>query len=354
MRCDEAREYLSALYDGETVPLHVAEHTARCASCQELFKDYAETGAALRSYGSLLIAEPVPQRTWLKTERNRTMWWKKGLQMMRIPRIAFACLLVLLVVLGSRLALIEVRAHADGSVLMLKLTSSQGDSIRCDLSTSDTKNDSCGGITQIDKSNLFYAVKALKRDGNRVLLSLRSKVTPLGPATFGPEEANSLPETQSWFTPGETLRLPNTGELNLALTGEWTDHIPVGGHQMLDPGPNQIRLFSTLLLKNNTVAGDLGSMSAFCDRPGEGVSFYVPNEGRFLLSAMPIADAVPATVQFNRVTFESNGQKYVIVNGMPVSRAKKLWVLHDPAYKPQPDPDQGPIIGAGPVAKLLR
>jgi hypothetical protein len=353
MKCDEAREYLSALYDGEKVPRQAAEHTARCASCQELLKGYAETGAALRGYGSLLVAEPVPDRIWLKTERNKTMWWEKGLQMMRIPRVAFACLLVLLVVLSSRLALIEVRAHADGSVLMLKLTPSQGDSIRCDLSTSDTKNDGCGGLAQIDKSNLFYAVKALKKDGSRVLLSIRTKVTPLGPAGFGPETANRLPETQSWFTPGETLTLPNTGALELTLTGEWTDHIPVGGHQLLDPGPNQIRLFSTLLLKNNTVAGDLGSMSAFCDRPGEGVSFYVPGEGRFILSATPIAGAVPATVQFNRVTFESNGQKYVIVNGMPVSRAEKLWVLHDPAYKPQPDPDQGPSIGAGPLAKLL-
>ena len=353
MRCDEAREYLSALYDGEKVPLQAAEHTARCASCQELLKGYAETGAALRSYGSLLIAESVPERTWLKTERNRTMWGKKGLQMMRIPRVAFACLLLLLVVLSSRLALIEVRAHADGSVLMLKLTPSRGDSIRCDLSTSDTAHNSCGGLAQIDKSNLFYAVKALKKDGSRVLLSIRTKVTPLGPAGFGPETASSLPETQSWFTPGETLPLPNTEELKLTLTGEWTDHIPVGGHQMLDPGPNQIRLFSTLLLKNDTVAGDLGSLSAFCDRPGEGVSFYVPGEGRFILSPTPIAGAVPAAVQFNRVTFESNGQKYVIVNGMPVSRAEKLWVLHDPAYKPQPNPDQGPSIGAGPLAKLL-
>lgn len=80
----------------------------------------------------------------------------------------------------------------------------------------------------------------------------------------------------------------------------------------------------------------------------------MPSEGRFILSSTPLAGAVPATVQFNRVTFESNGQKYVIVNGMPVSRAEKLWVLHDPAYKPQPDPDQGPSIGAGPLAKLLR
>lgn len=353
MKCDDTREYLSALYDGETVPLPAAEHMARCAQCQELLKGYAETGAALRSYGSLLIAEPVPERTWLKTKRNKTMWWEKGLQTMRIPRIAFACLVLLLLVLGSRLAMVEVRAHGDGSVLMLMLTPAQGDSIRCDVSITDTDHNSCGGLAQIDHLNLLYAVKTLKRDGDRVLLSIRSRVIPSGPASFGPDTASTLPEVQSWFTPGETLSVPNTGELKLAMTGEWADHIPVGGHGLLDPGPNEIRLVSPLLLKNNAVAGDVPGASANGDRLGNGVSFYLPGEGRFILSLTPIAGAVPAAVQLNRVSFESDGQKYVIVTGMPVSRTKKLWVLHEAAYKPSPDGDQVPSIAAGPVGKLL-
>ncbi len=28
MRCDEAKEFVSAIYDGETVPLEAAEHAA--------------------------------------------------------------------------------------------------------------------------------------------------------------------------------------------------------------------------------------------------------------------------------------------------------------------------------------
>ncbi len=353
MRCDEAREYLSALYDGETVPLHAAEHTAHCAKCQELLKGYAETGAALRSYGSLLIAEPVPERTWLRMKRNRTMWWEKGFQMMRIPRIAFVCLLMLLVVVGSRLALIGVRAHEDGSVLMLQFTPAQGDSVACDVSVSGGAHDSCRGLAQIDRSNLFYSVKALKRDGSRILLSIRSKVTPIGPAGFGPNTASSLPEIQSWFTPGEMLAVPNTGELKLMIRGEWSDHIPVGGHESLDPEANEIRLTSPLLLKNNTIAGDMPGASASGDNPDQAISFYVPGEGRFVISATQMNGAVIATVQLNRITFESNGQRYMIVAGMPVSRAEKLWVLHDTAYKPGPDAERRPSIGSGPVGKLL-
>ena len=346
MECDEAREYVSSMYDGEAVPLEAAEHAARCAQCQELLKGYAETGAALRSYGSLLIAQPALARTWLTPRRNKTKWWEMGFQTMRIPRIALACLVLLLAVVGSRLALVEVRAHEDGSVLMLKLTPAEGESILCDVSVSDARYDTCGGLNQLDKLNLFYAVKVLKKDGGRVLLSIRARVTPLGPASYGPQTESSLPETQSWFTPGETLSLPNTGELKLALSGRWADHIPVGGNQLLDPGPNEIRLTSPLLLKNNRLAGDMGRASANSDSPGEGVYLYVPGEGRFLLSSTPIAGAVPAMVRLNRVSFESAGQRYVIVNGMPVSRAETLWVFHDAAYKPKAE--QGPMVGAGP------
>jgi hypothetical protein len=78
MRCDEAKEFVSAIYDGETVPPQAAEHMARCADCQELLKGYAEMGATLRSYGSLLIVEPVLDRTWLTTRKDKNMWLEKG------------------------------------------------------------------------------------------------------------------------------------------------------------------------------------------------------------------------------------------------------------------------------------
>ena len=355
MRCDEVAEYISALYDGELVPREAAEHTACCAHCRELLKEYAEMGAAVRSYGSLLIAEPVPERTWLTTKQDKITLWKKGLEMMRIPRIAFACLVLLLIVLGSRLAVVEVRAHEDGSVLMLKLTPAHGDGVPCDVSASDTSYNHCSGIAQIDTSKLLYAVRALRKEGGRVLLSVKTQVSPQGPASFGPGTEASLPETQVWFTPGQSLSLPNTGELKLALTGEWSDHMPVKffENKLLDPGANEIRLSSPLLLKNNKLAADAVNVSADADQPGDGVSLFVPGEGRFLLSLTEIAGAVPAKVEFNRVSFESEGQAYVIVAGVPVSRSEKIWVLHDAGQKPLPDPADGPSIAAGPVGKLL-
>ena len=356
MKCVEAWEFLSAIYDGEKVPPEAAQHTAHCADCRELLKGYAETGAALRSYGSLLLAQPVRQRLWLTPKRTNTTWWQKGFQMMRIPRIALASLVLLLLVLGSRLALVEVRAHDDGSVLNLTLTPAQGQWTECYLSTTDKTHDTCGGLRQLDNNNLTFAIRALKKDGARVLLSIRSRVTPLGPAGYGPDTENTLPETQAWFTPGEPLAMPGTGDLKVAMTGEWTDHIPVGrigSNQLLDPGPTEIRLSLPVLLKNNKVVGDLFSAMSEADQSDECVYLYIPGEGRFLLSLTPVQGAVPAKVNLSRISFESNGERYVILTGMPVSRAENIWVLHDAAYKPKPDMTQGQFLGAGPTNKLL-
>ena len=354
MRCDDASEFVSAIFDGEAVPLQAAEHMAHCADCQKLLKCYAEMGATLRSHGSLIIAEPVLDRTWLTTRNNSLTWLEKGLQMMRIPRIAFACLVLLLIGLGSRLALVEVRAHEDGPILLLKLTPAHGDSVQCFVPMTNTDHENCGGLAQIDQSNLFYSLKAIKKDGDRVLLSIRSKVDPIGPAEFGPETASTLPETQSWFTPGETLSLPNTGELKLALTGQWTDHIPVAGGegQLLDPAPNEIKLNSPLLLKNKKLVGDMENATAHADQPGDGVSLYFPGEGRFIFSLAPITGAIETKVQLNRVSFESNGQNYILVSGTPISRTGNIWVLHEAAYKPSPGAEIVSSIGAGPVNKL--
>ncbi len=260
----------------------------------------------------------------------------------------------MLAVLGSRLALVEVRAHGEGSVLLLKLTSAHGDSMPCYMSTADTTHNDCAAFWQVDGSNLTYAIKALRKDGDRVLLSIKSGVAPLGPGGYGPDTESSLPETQSWFTPGEALSMPGTGELKIAMTGEWADHIPVtlGNDQLLDPGPNEIRLTSPLILKNDKVAGKFFNSGANESEAGQCVYVYIPGEGRFLLSLTQVEGAVPAKAELNRVSFESDGQKYIIVTGMPVSRTEAMWVRHDAAYKPPPDSAQLPIIGAGPLSSF--
>ncbi len=346
MRCDEAREFVSALYDGETVPQPAAEHMAHCAACGELLKSYAEMGAALRSYSSLQLAEPVPARTWLTRKQDTPTWFAKGWQMMRIPRIAFASLVLLLVGLGSRLAVVEVRAHEDGSVLLLKLSSGPAQDVICPLSTIDLKNQICSGVTKADHGWFTYGIRLIRKEGDRALLGV---VTEIGSRanTYSPDEINVLAKTQYWYSPGETVQLAGTGDQKFTATGQWTDHIPAFpvANQELDPAAHELRITSPLLLKNDKLAGDMKGATAISDGNDHGVFLYLPGEGRFSFSFSPSAGAVPGKIELNRISFTSDQQFYVIITGTPIARVDTLWVTHDPTYKPERANLQGGLIG---------
>jgi hypothetical protein len=350
MTCDQAQPHLSALYDAEPISTEAADHAAHCARCQDQLQQYAQTSAALRSYASQFISQPAPPRTWLQTATTPpTRWWEKANQSMRIPRLAFAALVLVLVALSSRLVLVEVHAHDDGSVVLLKLTPANGEPLSCDLSTTDPKQNACNGLAQFNNSNFVYALKSLRKDGDRVLLSLSYKVDPPGPDGYNEEVRKTLPETQLWFTPGQSLPLPNA---NATITGQWSDHIPVTvfGSPLLDPKPDEIRLVSPILIKDNQVAGDQHGGSASGD---QGVSFYLPDQGLFTLRPTQVPNSVPAKVDLNRITFQSDNHSYLIVAGMPVTRRETLWVIHNPTYLPEDSSNRNhSFIAGGAVGKL--
>ncbi len=352
MRCAETEEFVSAMYDGEAVPLEVAEHFAHCVACQELFQSFVETGAELRRFGSLQSAGPVPERTWVQRERTVTGWWEKGWQMMKVPRIAFASLVLLLLVVGSRLALVEVRAHEDGPVLLLKIGLNDGREITCPLSATDQHYQQCSGIAGIGGGNLSYFVHLLKKDGDRALLSLRSDFGQQSVSTDD-KQASTVPETQLWITTGEATDTSLGGVAKAKLTGQWTDHIPVmmGNNEYLDPSAKELRLTSPLLLKNNQVVGDMQGAMAFASSPKEGVFLYIPGEGRFTMSLTQMNGSVAGKIEMNRISFTSDGHPYVVVTGAPVARGEAIWVKRDASYKP-PSNMQGAFLGAAPIGEL--
>ncbi len=350
MGCGEVEEFVSAMYDGEAVPQAAAEHIAHCVGCQQLLKSFAEIGTELRSLGSDLISEGVPERRWVQPRRSLT-GWQKGWQMMRVPRIVFASLAVLLVVLGSRLAIVEVRAHEDGSVLVLKLKTPQGDEVACPVSLTDVSRNHCGGLSQLHAGTLAYEITVVRKEGDRVLLNIGSEY-PSQLSSFGPKEAQGLLQSQHWFTTGETLALPLAGTVKLSMTGEWMDHMPVMLSQSLDPAANQFRVTSPVLLKNGKVAGDLKSLTAISDQPDQGIKVYLPSEGLFFFSPTPLSGAVPGQVELNRISFSEGEQTYQLIAGMPIARMDKVWVLHKATYKWPGAMGEGPVIGTGSVSAM--
>jgi hypothetical protein len=336
MRCDEAAEFVSALSDGETIPRSAAEHVGTCPNCQNLLKDYMGIGAELRRVASLNLPDEVRPRVWDKRPGALMKWWQRGRESMRIPRFAFVAMLAGIVALGSGLAVVSVRAHTDGKVVLLKISPSAGQYDTCPLSAVDKKWQVCSSLRPMNSNTgmLRYQVNLLTSDGDRIQLGVRAKYYVMEPGFT--ENIENLPQQQYWFEPGETLHLDVAGFGTMAVTGEWTDHMPslIAENHDLDPGPEELRMISPLLLRGKEVVGDFEGANIIADKSGQGVVIYLPNQGRFEVSLSPFPGAIQGAAKLNRISFELNGESYVFLTGAPVTRSEQVWVSRIADFKP--------------------
>jgi hypothetical protein len=337
MNCDRAAEFLSALHDGEKIPREAAEHVGVCEACRARLRQYAEIGVELRRMASLeqVQVEDVPARRWESGQSTAARWWQKGWETMRIPRLAFALLLAVTIVLGCSLAVVKVRAHTAGAVLMLTAKSASGHTLRCALSLENKSMDSCSSEQQGGATPGLYGFRIISRDGDRIELGVRAKEGPEVGRTVG--DVDNLPETPYWLQPGGRLEInfPDSG--SLTVTGELLDHMPpllsISGNEQLDPNPNEIRFVDPVLLRGKEVACDLWGVNVFSAPKDKGVELFVPNDGRYEISLLPLQGAVEGKVDQSRVTFKLEGLPYTILTGAPVARGEKIWILHLPSDK---------------------
>ncbi|MGA8185977.1 MAG: hypothetical protein WB819_20300 [Terriglobia bacterium] len=335
MICDDAAQYVSALCDGETIPPAAAQHIGSCPDCRVRLSDYLAFGVELRRAASLELADAMPSRSWAKPPNRVATLWQKGWGTMRIPRLAFVVLITGIVVLASALVVNRARASNTGTVVLLSTEVPNGWEADCPLST-QAKNQSCYADGHVGSSFLAYKIRLLSRDGDRVLLGVRTLTYPVasGSHNLSSFVNSNEPGKKVWFAPGEPLEFHVPGVGALTLKGVWMDHVPVLGK--LDPGPNELRLGRPLLLKDKVMVGDLSSSIGGVygqDDPDWAMVFYIRGQGRFVLSELPMKGAVEAQVALGRVSFRAAGHSWELVSGVPVSRAKHLWVLYQPKFR---------------------
>jgi hypothetical protein len=333
MTCEEAAEFVSALYDYETIPQAAAGHIGVCAFCQARLKEYIEIGVELRRVASLECLEEAKPRVWETRQAILSIWWQKGWETMRIPRFAFALVLMGIVGLSSGLTIVGVRAHTQGTALLLKVALDPGHITPCALSTEDKKYAECGWQTRVDSGMLTYKIELLSKDSNRVELGVRTLFAKSEHDKENSSQAiKDAPEKHYWFEPGKTLQIDVAGLGPVAVTGEWFDHMPYFAEMDLEhnlaPKPNEIRMISPLLLRGDRVVCDAKGDSFIGDQPTPAFWMYVPGNGVYILSLTPFEGGVRGHVENNRVSFEIDGQSYQFVTAAPVTRNEQVWVSH--------------------------
>ncbi|MBB5061339.1 hypothetical protein HDF16_006075 [Granulicella aggregans] len=307
-------------------------------------EQYTVLGATLRREASFApdILPSIPR--WETRTGIFTRFWRKGWETMRVPRLTFAALvLVVLLTMGAELKRARVGAESAGSVVLVTIDrEDQSVFSSCALSLVDSTKDSMamGGILD-PKKDLAAAIslKLVGRAEGGVRLLVSSYAGPV--ATVDTSDLAKLPEREVILMPGVPLKVPIGASGTLILHGEWFDHIPaeVGmGIKSIDPAASELRIQQPVLLKGDM---RIGEVDVWTDtRAGFDDSVYVifPKTGRYLFSLSSTQDAIEGKIEKNRITFEYQGTKYTLLTGAPIARQEKVWVRVEPDYEMPDDP----------------
>jgi len=312
-------------------------------------EQYIALGAALRREASLALGALPPTPHWETRTGILTRLWRKGWETMRVPRLAFAVLvLVALFMIGAEWKRARVGAESTGSVVVVTVDrEDQSVFSSCALSLVDPSKDSMsmGGILDPKKDlGAAISLKLAGRVEGGVRLLVRTNAGPI--ATTDTGDLAKQPEREMILMPGVPLKVAIGNSGTLTLHGEWFDHIPaeVGmGIKSIDPGPSELRIQQPVLLKGDMRIGEIDGNA---DNSGfdTSVSLVFPKTGRYLFSLSPIQDSVEGKIEKNRIKFEYQGRPYTLLTAAPIAQLEKVWVKVEPDYK---DPDHPGSYGFG-------
>ncbi len=291
MKCEEAAEFVSALCDGVRIPREAAEHLGACEECKARLNDYVQMGVELKRMAIATAPERVGEISWGPQERTKSSWWQKGSATMRIPRFAFALMLVVIVGLGASFAVVKARPGTLGRVLMMTIKTEDGEIMRCALSTEDEKSGGCAGVQGVKSGTLGSAFRITGKDRGRIELGVRSKFVARPSIADGKgysmsvstEDLENVPERRYWFEPGEKLEIEVAGFGTMAVSGELLDHMPAFVGEEMDPRVDELRVTSPLLLRGKEVVLDFEGGSGAGAGGDMAVFMYTPNQGRYVL-----------------------------------------------------------------------
>jgi hypothetical protein len=343
MRCSEVAAFISALHDGEKVPREAVEHLGTCEECGERLAAYAAIGAELRREATLNEPTNLKVHTWENERTTRSSWWRMSRETMRIPRLAFASMLAAILLLSGGLVLVRARANPSGSVLWLAVKVPPGGKVVHVALATDGESGSdrfahfgnvpAGGILSMN-------AEFLRREGDRVELGVRARYENPTPTFTGDAEQrlNDVPQRHLWVQPGKNAEISVPGLGSMEFAGDFIDHKPPTFFSLddtIDPKANEFRFVSPVLLRGKEVVFNEGGASSTVEtKAGTGAVVYQPGEGRFLFSAAPFKDAVEGSVLGSQIKFSLEGQEYVLLTGVPATRAEHVWMKHEPRYKP--------------------
>lgn len=361
MNCQEARPYVSALYDGESVPGQAAAHIGSCGICRELLRGYAALGAELRLLASADSEASLPPPAYAPSRGGR---WTHGLTArVLVPRFAVGLVLIALVGLSVGLAL--VRGQGSGPWFQYEVSGPEWQGTSGNVLQAGESGSGEFSLSA-DSRITLYEVKVLDVSSGSARIEVRARkfntetdghggkfIVEPGGGRGTVKSRHDIERLLASATPqrfdskaGEKLQVSVDGGGTLDLTGKVYRLHPSFWGYPVNPEPNEIVLTNPAMVRGQEFLGNIaGSASA----AGEGMAIgaCVPPAGAFVFALKPFPGAIRGVAEFGRASFTMDGRGYTLFSATPITggqQPRDIWVYRAPHC---PSVSRPMILGSG-------
>lgn len=367
MNCEAAAEFLSSLCDGDRIPRDAAVHFGSCKECQAQLNDYVHISVELKRMA--MAAEPASVRevSWGQQEQAKSSWLRMWRGSMRIPKYAFAAMLVSIAVLVGGIAL--TRAQTRALWFQFEVRDRRGATLETALMVAEPKGQvpDPGPVMTLGQpdGNLGFIVRVLAARNGSEELGVRALWIPQNSdLTDFRERIQSSVETEYWMIPGQKLSVPVKDYGQIEITGRLLDKLPDEHNPQemkLYPKQGEFRLTSPqLLLVDGRVASEGGGDGLGMSVKDQYFAYYAPHDGHYIFAFTEFPGATEGTIHGNQIDFLLDGRKYNLIAAAPIVNpdVTRVWVRHHAGNRlvdiqPFPDQDSHSSMAFGDLKHML-
>lgn len=369
MNCTQAAECISALFDSQSISRDLAAHLADCPECRAQLNEYAEMSAELRDLASASGPQAIPEGRWRLAEpAAANNWVRRWRGTMRIPRLAFALMLIALLALSTGLFL--TRATGTYRWFQYELVGRDGKRIMNGIAPVNPEGNPYYDVEagmKYPEGSVWFCLRVVGQVGEAERIGARTmwhpRTEPFGEGFF--KRLRSMPEREFLYFPGQDLKIPVDGYGDLEIKGHFEATLPEDVRMGRFPEDGKFRIDLPLVMfrekqmlmhmKEDMEAGQVSMDRSYFACGEQGKGWYV-------FSSKAFKGAMEGTLTGSRIEFELDGQQYFLFASQPIIFGSvKIWVKHfdavrdfDPTSPGMMDSGQnGPTLVFGELKNLV-
>src|ERR1700761_8819042 len=256
--CDDAQEFVSAVYDREYAPPEVIAHIAACECCRKDLDAYSLIGAGIRLAGARALSadECMPALPIPKAARRS---WLAG--KMLVPKFAIAAAALIFLFLMAGLVTVRAQSHPLWFEYSFEVPASEGVSGFALFRNAVKPGYDDEGIWGRDQNKIAIHMAVLSIDERAVRIAIRARryVGINNADQISPKkDLGELKGHSYTFTSGSQLQIPVENGTALILQGRVMDHQPLSLYGVpLEPDNDQIVVSSPVLVRGRSVLSNL-------------------------------------------------------------------------------------------------